>query len=153
MSAIGQSCLEAGKDKPLDSATIPTINISTIGTWSPMTTPESMLPLTPISCAVLLALAGSDMHGYALMKEVAAQSGGRLSPGTGTLYAALQRMIEEGLIEETVGRRGKGEDARRKYYGITRFGRDVARAEMARLARLIELGAERKLVPAERQRG
>ena len=117
-----------------------------------MNAPDAMLPLTPISCAVLIALAGGDLHGYALMKEVAAQSGGRVSPGAGTLYAALQRMIEEGLIQESAGGRGKGEDGRRKYYAITRFGRDVARAEMVRLARLIELGAERKLVPAGRPR-
>lgn len=114
--------------------------------------PESMLPLTPISCAILIALAGGDLHGYALMKEVSAQSGGRLTPGTGTLYAALQRMIEEGLVEEAAAAVGAGEDTRRKYYAITKFGRDVARAEMSRLSRLIELGAERKLVPT-RQRG
>lgn len=117
-----------------------------------MNGPDRLLPLTPISCAVLVALAGSEMHGYALMKEVAAQSGGRIAPGTGTLYAALQRMIDEGLVEETAGRRGKGDDARRKYYAITRFGRDVVKAELARLAELIELGAERKLAPAMRPR-
>lgn len=114
--------------------------------------PESMLPLTPISCGILIALAGEDMHGYALMKEVSAQSEGRLTPGTGTLYAALQRMIEEGLVAEAAPAVGAGEDARRRYYAITRFGREVVRAEMARLARMIELGAERKLVPT-RQRG
>jgi DNA-binding PadR family transcriptional regulator len=112
-----------------------------------------MLPLTPVSLAVLLALAGGEMHGYALMKEVEVQSEGRLAPGTGTLYAALQRMIEEGLIEESLRKRGRDEDARRRYYAMTRFGREVARAELARLARLIELGAERKLAPVTRVRG
>ncbi len=114
--------------------------------------PESLLPLTPLSLAVLLALADSELHGYALMKDVEAQSEGRLVPGTGTLYAALQRMIEEGLIEESTRRRTKSDDARRKYYVITRFGREVTRAELGRLARLIELGAERKLAPATRGR-
>ena len=104
-----------------------------------------LLPLTPLSLAVLLALAGESRHGYALLKEVERQSEGRLQPGTGTLYAALQRMIEEGVIEEV--RRPRGEDARRRYYALTSFGREVARAELRRLARLVESGVALDLVP------
>jgi DNA-binding PadR family transcriptional regulator len=104
-----------------------------------------LLPLTPLSLAVLLALAEESRHGYALLKEIERQSGGRLQPGTGTLYAALQRMIEEGVIEAS--RRPRGEDARRRYYALTPFGRAVARAELRRLARVVESGAELDLVP------
>lgn len=108
-----------------------------------MPEPTSFLPLTPLSLAVLLALADEDRHGYAILKEIEQESEGRIRPGTGTLYAALQRMVDEGLIEETAA--GAGEDARRRYYGMTQLGREVARAELRRLARLIELAGEKKL--------
>jgi DNA-binding PadR family transcriptional regulator len=110
------------------------------------TPPESLLPLTPLSLAILLALADEPRHGYALMKEIELQGGSRLRPGTGTLYTALERMIAEGLLEESA--RPRGEDARRRYYEITSFGREVARAELARLARLVELGRQKDLAPA-----
>ena len=107
--------------------------------------PEQMLPLTPLSLGVLLALAQGPRHGYALLKELDRQSGGRLNPGTGTLYAALQRMIDERLLVEA--KRPAGEDARRRYYEVTDLGRDVARAELARLARLMEAEGAQALLP------
>jgi DNA-binding PadR family transcriptional regulator len=106
---------------------------------------QSLLPLTPLSLAVLLALAGEARHGYALFKEIERQSDGRVQPGTGTLYAALQRMIEEGVIEEA--KRPRGEDARRRYYALTPLGREVARAELRRLARVVESGVALDLIP------
>lgn len=106
---------------------------------------QRMLPLTPLSLGVLLALAQGPRHGYALLKELDRQSGGRLNPGTGTLYAALQRMIDEGLLAEA--NRPTGEDARRRYYEVTDLGRDVARAELVRLARLMEAEGARMLMP------
>ncbi len=112
---------------------------------------EGLLPITPLSLALLLVLAEGEQHGYALMKEVERLSEGRLRPGTGTLYAALQRMVEEGWVELSVERRPE-EDARRRYYGITTFGRSVARAELARLGRLVELG-ERRLAPLGSRQG
>ena len=108
--------------------------------------PETLLPLTPLSLAVLMALADGARHGYALMKEIERQALGRARPGTGTLYAALDRMIAEGLLEEAA--RPRGEDARRRYYAITSWGREVARAELQRLAKLVELGVEKELAPA-----
>jgi DNA-binding PadR family transcriptional regulator len=108
--------------------------------------PESHLPLTPLSLAVLLALAEEERHGYAILKAVARESEGRVKAGTGTLYAALQRMVDEGLVEESGGAE-PGDDARRRYYAITTLGRRVAAAEVRRLARLVELAGEKKLVP------
>lgn len=105
---------------------------------------ESFLPLTPLSLAVLLALADAERHGYAILKEIERESEGRIRPGTGTLYAALQRMMDEGLIEESGGVADEV-DARRRYYGITALGRQVARAEVGRLARLVELAAGKRL--------
>ena len=104
-----------------------------------------MQPLTPLSLAVLLSLAEGEQHGYALLKSIERESEGGLKPGTGTLYAALGRMIEEGVIEEVAGR--AGEDARRRYYGLTEEGREVLRAELRRLARVVESGASRDLLP------
>jgi DNA-binding PadR family transcriptional regulator len=106
--------------------------------------PESFLPLTSLSLAVLLALATEDLHGYAILKEVERESEGRIRPGTGTLYAALQRLTDEGLIAEAAVVAPDG-DPRRRYYGITTLGRAVARAEVRRLAQLIELAREKKL--------
>lgn len=109
--------------------------------------PRESLPLTPLSLAVLLALAGEDLHGYAILKDVERQSEGRLRVGTGTLYSALQRMVDEGLIAEAPDAAGPDEDSRRKYYTLTDAGRDVCRAEALRLARVLEVASERRLVP------
>lgn len=99
-------------------------------------------PLTPLSMHVLLALAERDLHGYALIEAVRQQSGGTVDPGTGSLYTALQRMTDEGLlrvVEEGEGRRGST-------YGLTDAGRAAARREASRLRQVLELAACRNLV-------
>lgn len=97
-------------------------------------------PLTPLSMAVLVALARQDLHGYALMSEVSEQLGKR--PGTGSLYAALDRMQEEGLVIESPEGPGPKEDQRRKYFRITAAGRARARAEAERLLRVLDAAKE-----------
>ena len=67
--------------------------------------PNEPLPLTPLSMAILLALAGGDRHGYALMQEIEEQTDGALRPGTGSLYAGLQRLMADGLIRTGAVRR------------------------------------------------
>jgi DNA-binding PadR family transcriptional regulator len=91
------------------------------------------LPLTPAVFAILLALAGSEKHGYAIMKEAALPAGGSIVLGPGTLYGALDRLIRDELVEET----GLTDDARRRYYRITEFGLRVLAAETSRLAALL----------------
>ena len=108
---------------------------------------EQYLPLTPLSLAVLLALGDQDRHGYAIIQEVVRQTGGALRPGTGTLYAALQRMLEDGSIGPSRNLPQPDEDQRRRYYGITELGRAVARAEVARMRRAIEIADEKDLMP------
>jgi DNA-binding PadR family transcriptional regulator len=108
---------------------------------------ENLLPLTPLSHHILLVLADRDCHGYAIVHEVERQTGGALRPGTGTLYAALQRMLADGLIAMSARTPRADEDQRRRYYAITDFGREVARAEIRRLARVLEVAAETSLVP------
>jgi len=92
-----------------------------------------MLPLTPAVLAILLALAGSEKHGYAIMKEASLPEGGGVTMGPGTLYGSLDRMIRSGMIEET----GYTDNERRRYYRITRFGSEVFSAEAARLSRMM----------------
>lgn len=109
--------------------------------------PHPDLPLTPLSMAILLALAPGDLHGYALLQEIERQSDGALRPGTGTLYAALQRLQDDGLIADSADRPAPDEDQRRRYHRLTTAGRALAAAETARLARVVEMARERGIVP------
>jgi DNA-binding PadR family transcriptional regulator len=113
----------------------------------PTASAAAKLPLTPLSLAVLLVLADEPRHGYAIIKALEAETEGRIVPGAGTLYAALQRMVDDGLITERSRSLADGDDQRRRYYSLTAFGRDVARAELLRLARLMSSGSARRLVP------
>lgn len=103
-------------------------------------TPESLLPLPVATLHILLAVADADRHGYAIIQEVAARTGGEVTLSAGTLYRSIQRMVELDLLEETDERPAADEDdERRRYYRITAFGRDVARAEVDRLQSLVKL--------------
>lgn len=104
-------------------------------------------PLTPLSMAVLLALAEHDLHGYALMQEVERLTDGELVPGTGSLYTALQRLMDARLIVESPDLPAAHEDQRRRYYRITNEGRGAVRAEARRLGRLLQVARERRLAP------
>ena len=112
--------------------------------------PESLLPLTPATLHVLLALAGEERHGYGIILDVERRTGGTLRLGPGTLYGSLKRMLGEGLIEEC-GERADPQlgDERRRYYRITGFGRAVASAEARRLAALVETARAHRLIGPE----
>jgi DNA-binding PadR family transcriptional regulator len=87
---------------------------------------------------ILVALADADRHGYAIMQEIAARTGGAVRLGPGTLYGSIKRMLHDGLIEELDERRDPApDDVRRRYYRITPQGRKVAREEIGRLATLV----------------
>jgi len=112
--------------------------------------PESLLPLPPATFHILLAVAEKDRHGYAVIQDVAARTGGQLRLSAGTLYRSIQRMLEQGLILETKDRPAPElDDERRRYYRITPFGTAVARAEARRLTQLVEMARDRGFV-AER---
>src|SRR5216683_7644021 len=102
-------------------------------------------PLTPAVFHILLALAGGRKHGYAIMKEVAADGGGFLRMGPGTLYGSLQRMTAAGLVEEM--EEVSEEDDRRRYYRLTGAGRRALGGELARLRQALS-AARRKGVSA-----
>lgn len=109
---------------------------------------KKLLPLPQAVFHVLVALADQDRHGYAIMQDVAARTDGRLKLSPGTLYGSIKRMLDEGLILEIHERPSPDEDdERRRYYRITRFGRDVAQAEADRLTALLRQARAVGLAP------
>jgi DNA-binding PadR family transcriptional regulator len=91
---------------------------------------DQFLPLPPAALHILLALASEDRHGYGIMREVARQSDGRYKLGPGTLYDNLQKLLDQGIVEE---RRSPGDDPRRRYYRLSRFGCGLLATEITRL--------------------
>src|SRR3954453_9700554 len=99
--------------------------------------PDTFLPLPAATFHILLALAEDDRHGYAIIQDVAARTGGEVRLSAGTLYRTIQRLLEDGLIVETTERPAPDlDDERRRYYRLTPLGNAVARAEAGRLADL-----------------
>ncbi len=103
-------------------------------------TSESFLPLKPHWFHVLLSLADQEQHGYGIMQEVLERTGGKVRLWPATLYGTLKRLIEEELIEESDARPPADiDDARRRYYRLTRLGRRVLAAESQRLEDLVRV--------------
>lgn len=107
----------------------------------------AFLPLTPVAFEILLALADGEQHGYSIMREVERRSAGSVVLHPGTLYRALARLLETGLIEELDERPDPArDDERRRYYQLTTTGIAVARAEAERLAGQLAAARQRKLL-------
>jgi len=99
---------------------------------------KNLLPLPQATFHILVALADQDRHGYAIMQDVASRTDGELKLSPGTLYGSIKRLLEAGLIVEVDEPRGQTSDnERRRYYRITKFGRDVGQAEADRLTDLL----------------
>ena len=106
------------------------------------------LPLSAATFHILLALTDEDRHGYAIIQDVAVRTAGHVKLGPGTLYRSIQRMLEQGLIEEVRERPAPElDDERRRYYRITPSGRKAARAEASRLAELLRMARACGLSP------
>lgn len=107
-------------------------------------------PLPSAAFQILLALAGEDLHGYAIMRQVEEQSGGRMRLGPGTLYGSIQTLLEEKLIEEVrpADTAPSGQE-RRRYYRLTAAGRKMARSEAERIADLVRVARVRKILGGE----
>jgi len=100
--------------------------------------PESLLPLSADTMAILLAVASAPQHGYGIIQDVAERSDGALRLQTGALYRSIKRMLADGVIEECEAPRTVAQaDPRRRYYRATAFGRAVLVAEADRMARLV----------------
>ncbi len=102
---------------------------------------EEHLPLSETSFFILLSLAPSPRHGYAIIKEVSALSNERVLLATGTLYTALRRMLKTGLIERFGMDNLKADNRERKYYHLTRLGWKILDAETKRLRQLLDLAS------------
>jgi len=104
-------------------------------------------PLPSAAFQIMLALAAGDLHGYAIMRQVEEQTGGRLRLGPGTLYGSIQALLEGNLVEEV----GQPEETgthqeRRRYYRLTTAGRKQARAEAEKMADTLRVARARKIL-------
>jgi DNA-binding PadR family transcriptional regulator len=96
--------------------------------------------LSPLSAAILFALAGGESHGYAIIKEIEEMTEGEMRLNTGSIYLALHRLLSDGLIAQT------SSEERRRYYKLTEAGRSAAKAEARRLNQLVRAASARKLI-------
>jgi len=108
--------------------------------------PQAFLPLKTNWFHILLSLSGQEQHGYGIMTEVLERSGGKIRLWPATLYGTLKRLIEAELIEESAERpAAELDDARRRYYRLTRLGKRVLNAESERLEELVGILKKRRL--------
>ena len=113
--------------------------------------PESFLPLKTNWFHILLSLAAAEQHGYGIMQEVSERSGGKIRLWPATLYGTIKRLIEAELIEESDERPAPElDDARRRYYKLTRLGKRVLDAETERLEELVRIVQVRRGLEAAR---
>lgn len=110
---------------------------------------DHFLPLSPAALHILLALASEDRHGYGIMLEIARQSDGRYKLGPGTLYDNLQKLLDQGVVEE-YSLRSAGDDPRRHYYRSSRFGRGLLATEIARLEGVVREAKQHLNIRPER---
>jgi DNA-binding PadR family transcriptional regulator len=109
---------------------------------SPKLSPEQVLPLKPADFHILLVLSKEDLHGYGIMREVEAESEGRVRLEVGSMYRLIARMMDEGLIADA----GRENHDRRRYYRITEFGKQAARLEARRLADVVSVARRYNLL-------
>jgi DNA-binding PadR family transcriptional regulator len=105
-------------------------------------------PMAPAVFHILVALADQPRHGYGIMLDVAERTSGTVKLSPGTLYGSIKQMLEDGWIDE-IDRPAAIDDERRRYYRLTRAGREAARQEMARMAALLSQARVTSLRPKE----
>jgi DNA-binding PadR family transcriptional regulator len=111
--------------------------------------PSQFLPLTPVVFDILVSLAAEDRHGYSILVDVRSRTGEALRPGS--LYRALNRLLEDGLVQELDERPDPAvDDERRRYYRLTPLGRRVAAAEAARLEAQVRSARAARLLERKR---
>jgi DNA-binding PadR family transcriptional regulator len=108
---------------------------------------QRLNPLPSAAFHILLSVADEDLHGYAIMRRIEEQTGGRMRLGPGTLYSSIQALLEEAFIEEVDGQ-GQDEPGheRRRYYHLTAAGRKLAQAEASRLADLLRYARTKNIL-------
>ncbi len=114
---------------------------------TPTQNPNDFIPLRPVEFEILLVLTADDSHGYGIIKEAEERSEGRTRIETGTLYRALRRLTDAGLVEPSTRRAVSDlDDERRRYFTITEFGKEVAVVEARRLAAQVDAARARELL-------
>jgi len=109
---------------------------------------DAFLPLPTAVFHILVALADRERHGYSIMQDVAARTDGKVRLSAGTLYSAVRRMLEQGLIDELrESPDPESADERRRYYTLTPLGREVALAEARRVTALLTQARAAGLIP------
>lgn len=109
---------------------------------APITTPLT----TPVFQILLSLVDGGDLHGYAIIQDIQARTDGEIRLTASTLYAAVKRLLDAGLITE-VDAPGESGGAPRRCYRITRSGRQIAQREAERLARMVAMARDKRLLP------
>ncbi len=110
--------------------------------------PESLLPLPTATFHILVALADRDRHGYSILQDVATRTGGKVRLSAATLYSSIRRMLQQDLVTELRDSPDPDcQDERRRYYGLTAFGRCVALAEAQRLTAMLSQARATGLIP------
>lgn len=111
---------------------------------------ERFLPVPPLWFGALLAISGGANHGYGIIKELEARAVGGKRPAAGTIYIALQRLLDEGLVVEQDPGPASDRDGRKKrQYELTPLGRRVTALEASRMRELVSISEARRLLPAE----
>jgi DNA-binding PadR family transcriptional regulator len=111
----------------------------------PAPNPEERVPLTPAVFHILLSLADGERHGYAILRDIAAHTNGKLRLGPATLYRSIKHLVEDDLIEESDVRPDPAlDDERRHYYRLTDLGRKVVVAEVRRLEDALAVARTRR---------
>lgn len=112
---------------------------------TPPSDPSEFLPLRPVEFQILVSLSRGERHGYGIIQDAEDRGEGRAVPGLATLYRALQRLEREGWIERSA-RASALDDDRRRCYRLTPLGLAIAQAEASRLASLIRVATETRLM-------
>ena len=108
------------------------------------------MAISPAEFHILISLSDADRHGYAIMQQVDADSGGAIRLGPGTLYGAIKRLLAVGFIKETTeGIDPKLDDSRRRYYRLAASGRKAVTEESERLASLVRLARSKRVLGKE----
>ena len=105
-----------------------------------------LLPLSPAVFHILLALAGEDRHGYAIMRDIEERTDGVVRVGPGMLYGSVKWLLADGFIEQTASRSKSSADDRRRVYRLTASGRALLKAEAARLEAAVGLARARRVL-------
>jgi len=108
---------------------------------------RAVLPLTPVATQILLALADRQRHGLGIADEIEQTTGGKMVLGPGTLYGAMKRLLDLGVIDEPDNApKGESLDPRRRYYRLTPLGSRVLEIEARAMADVLQVARAKRVI-------